>query len=106
MVGGQRLVFFEACVVIVALLFCNCSTPPFVSFWVELIFFTRLHGGWSGLLVALILSSLVCMAFNVVLGTVVFHGEFEPRATQIRPFRVKETLGGLLLLVGVGVGYF
>ena len=46
------------------------------------------------------------MGFNVVLGTVIFHGEIEPRVVKHSAIRVKETLGGLLLLITLIVGYF
>nr|YP_009327459.1 NADH dehydrogenase subunit 4 [Spirobranchus giganteus]APA32611.1 NADH dehydrogenase subunit 4 [Spirobranchus giganteus] len=106
MTGGQRLVCFEACVVMALLLFCNCSTPPFISFWVELTFFSSLYGIWWKLLWVLIISSFTCMAFNVVLGVVVFHGEVEPSVAKHDSFSVKETLSGLLLVCVLVVGYF
>lgn len=104
--GGQRLICFEACVVMVLLLFCNCSTPPFVSFWVELAFFSNLYGVWSKLLWVLVITRFVCMAFNVVLGIVVFHGEVEPSVAKHDRFRVKESFRALLLVCVMVVGYF
>ncbi len=71
----------------------------------ELVFFSCLYSVWSALLCVLIRRRLICIAFNVVLGTTIFHGEIEPRVARHRSIRVKETLGGLLLIVALVRGY-
>ena len=103
---GQRLLYLDGVVAICLFLICNSGIPPFISFWVELVFFTSLYRVWRVGVMVLILSSIMCLFFNIIFGLNVFHGRTEPGQRKHRCCPCVEVVGWGLIAAVLAIGYF